>query len=304
MGESERKRIFIAAVSPGMTDFKENLIKELENTGYDIGQIGDHTNEIERIPEIIEDYDLAIHILSDRDEIRTQNGKGIEEQQVLFTVQHYLGSKLVANTQEEIFKIYAWHPKSRTENIFQEENLPIHLRKIQQFEEIEFLRTNFEDFKYYLIKNLEAEESTISDEQHFIKGHNNQSIYFLYDKVDKNSAKEFLNYLKKRGYTVFSPKLEGDILSIRKMHTQSLKNFDLAIIFADKVSANWVNMKIMDILKSPGLGREKDILGKAIMMAESKLKMCPLANRGFDFLPFDEKSSISQIDVFLNKNLP
>ncbi len=303
MGESERKRIFIAAVSSSMSSYKENLIKELENNGFEVGQFDGNIDEVERIPEIIGDYDLSIHLLSDRDEIIAQNGKGIEEQQILFTTQHALSAKLVAENHKDLFQIFAWHPKSRSESIFEEENLAPHLKKIQQLEEVEFLRTNFEDFKYYLIKNLETEELTISQERHFIKGDNNQNIYFLYDLADKDSAQAFLDYLKKRGYAVVSPKLDGDILSIRKFHNQSLKNFDLAIIYADKASVNWVNMKIMDILKSPGLGRDKEIKGKAIMMDESKIKMCPLAKRGFDFIPFDKNSSVSQIDVFLNKNL-
>jgi len=221
MGETEKKRIFIAAVSSTMSRYKENLIKELENNGFEVGHFGDSLGDIERIPVIIEDYHLSIHLLSDRDDTKTQKGKGIEEQQILFTAQHALSVKLVAENHKDLFKIFAWHPKSRTESIFEEENLALHLQKIQQMEEVEFLRTNFEDFKYYLVKNLETEELTISQEQHFIKGDNNQNIYFLYDFVDKVSAQDFLDYLKKRGYTVVSPKLDGDILSIRKFHNQA-----------------------------------------------------------------------------------
>jgi hypothetical protein len=92
-------------------------------------------------------------------------------------------------------------------------------------------------------------------------------------------------------------------MEIRQMHNNCLKNFDLAIIFANKVSSNWVNMKIMDLLKSPGLGREKEIIAKAVFLPEEKVKMCPMANRGFDIVLYDENLAEDQIDAFLNRKL-
>jgi hypothetical protein len=294
--------VLIAAVSSSMSHLKENLVKELKNSGYEVMQIKD-IEEVDRIPELLEKYDVAIHMLSDQDDVRLTDNKGMEEHQVLLSVQHYLSQKLLSDNQEDFFKIYAWHPKSGIESIFEEENLARHLIKIQQMEEVEFLRTNFEDFKYYLLKNLEKEESEIEIDHHYIKGDNNPSIYFLYDSIDQSSALQYQEYLKKRGYAVLSPKFDGDILNIRQIHNSNLKIFDLAIIFADKVSINWVNMKIMDLMKSPGLGREKEILGKGLMMSEAKAKMCPLASRGFDIIILDGESMESKIDVFLSKNL-
>ncbi len=297
------RSVLIAAVSSGMAHFKENLVKELKYNGYEVGQLSNDMDEVDRMPELIEKYDVAIHMLSDQEEVQLPDGKGMEEHQVLISVQHFMSQKLLSDSSEELFKIYAWHPKSRNESIFEEENLASHLLKIQQMEEVEFLRTNFEDFKYYLLNNLDIEKPEIADDHHFIKGDNNPTIYFLYDAIDKSSAIQYQDYLKKRGYVVLSPKFEGDIMAIRQNHNSNLKNFDLAIIFAEKVSVNWVNMKIMDLMKSPGLGREKEILGKGLLMSEQKAQMCPLASRGFDLIALDEELAELKIDAFLKKNL-
>lgn len=301
--ETRGKRVIFAAEPTTMSQNKANLKKELEYNGYEVGEISNNENDIENLPNILDQYDAAIHLLSDEEEVTSKSGKGFQELQIQFTAQHYVNQKLISDTREDLIKIFVWHPKSRSASMFEEEYLPAHLHKIQQMEEIDFLRTNFEDFKSYLLSNLSPEDLKLPDAHHFIKGDSNISVYFIYDNSDRESAQPYLEYIKKRGYNVLSSVMDGDIMNIRQRHNSYLKNFDLAIIYADKVSTNWVNMKIMDILKSPGLGREKDILGKAVLMPESKIEMCPLAKRGFSILYTDQDSIEGQIDEFLNKNL-
>lgn len=292
--------VFVAAVSPEMSRYRDNLVIELQNNGFVAGPNHDILEDMGSFTELLEEYDIAIHLLSDNETIHKPSGKGIEEQQILFSVQHFISRKLVSDSEDEMFKIFAWHPKSRSETIFEEEHLSPHLRKIQQLEEVELLRTSFEDFKYYLFKNLERGTRFDTEEQ-FIKGDNNQSIYFLFDMPDVREAGVYVDYLKKRGYVVYTPQFEGDLIENRQLHTNYLKKFDLAVIFAKSASVNWVNMKIMDILKSPGLGREKEIAGKAVFMPAQKVVMCPLAQRGFEVIEYHEDQAEDQIESFLNK---
>jgi hypothetical protein len=174
------------------------------------------------------------------------------------------------------------------------------LQKILQSEEVELIRTNFEEFKYYLLKKIEA-DATETVDGFYIKGDSNLSVYFIYDNVDKDVASEYIEFLRKRGFTVFTPVFGSDILEVRKSHNTSLMKFDIAIIFAEDATQNWVNMKIMDILKSPGLGREKAILGKAVVISEQNAKMLTLIRRGFEVIPLDQDSPKDQIMDFLLK---
>ncbi len=301
MAESDGKKIFIAGISDQISWFRQNLKLELENNGYSVGFSDDFANDHDKIPEILPQYDVAIHLLSDSDNVITTTGKGLEEQLVLYSVQHHLNRRLFSALEDDQFKVFAWHPKSRSENIYVEESLAPHIKRIQQLEEVELLRTNFEEFKSYLFSGLEKQKIETIDQQ-YIKGSENQSIYFLHDTTDLAEAQRFVSYLKKRGYEVYTPQLKGDILSVRQAHNQSLINFDLAIIFANTAAISWVNMKIMDLLKASGLGREKEIAGKAVFMPAQKFKMCPLAQRGFQFIEYLDGGSEEMIDPFLNKN--
>ena len=291
-------KVFFACVAEEMKAYKDNLVKELENYGCVVLNAEDCVENIENTRDIIEQCEVAIHILSDRDYGINSSGKGIEESQIHYSVQHLLSQKLISEASESDFRIYAWHPRSNSQDIYEEERIPTHLKKIQQLDEVDLLRTNFEDFKVYLVKKIEEDYEEEVDE-FYIKGSNREGIYFLYDSSDQTQAEEYIEYLSKRGYTVFTPMFDNDIMAVRQMHTNCLKKFDIAIIFSDKASINWVNMKIMDILKSPGLGREKPIIGKAVFIPDQKIDSLPSMCRGFEIVAINKGSIKDQIEGFL-----
>ena len=73
-----------------------------------------------------------------------------------------------------------------------------------------------------------------------------------------------MDAIKRSGYHVILPIFEGELLELRKHHIENLKNLDAAIIYKGKVNEQWVRMKVLDLLKAPGFGRKKPIIGKAI----------------------------------------
>lgn len=300
MSNLSRKTVYFAEVSEKMRSYKENLMRELDHHGCIIKEASITNQNIEDVREIIEQCDFSVHILSDNDQITDSVGKGLEEHQIIYSVQHFLSQKLLSQSTKIGFKIFAWHQRLSSENFFDEERIPAHLKRIQQLDEIEFLRTSFEEFKYYLLNKIENDTEDTVDE-FYIKGNNNRCIYFLHDIVDKEASIEYIDYLRKRGFTVFTPIFGSDIMEVRQMHNNFLMKFDIAIIFAKEASVNWLNMKIMDILKSPGLGREKGILGKAVFTSEQKGKAMTLIQRGFNFIPLDSSSQKDQIEGFLKR---
>ena len=301
MSVKRGKKVFLAEVSPEMEKYKENLVSELKNYGCEINQLTEPLSA-DNLTSVLEHCNLAIHILSDNDYSVGKNKKGLEEEQLVLAVNHCVGRKLMAGFEEEPFKVFAWHPKPISESIFEEERLSPYLLRVQQLEEAELLRTTFEDFKSYLIRQIETPKAYAPD-VHFIKGDPNLSIFFVYDPVDKIQATQYIEFIKRRGFSVLSPKLEGDIMQVRKDYNNSLKLFDVAIIYGEKVPTNWINMKLMDILKSPGMGREKEIVAKAVMISSEKVVHCPLIARGFDIIEPETSDFNVSLESYL-RNLP
>ncbi len=293
------KRIFFADVADELIKYRDNLIKELEQVGCEIVV----NTSGEEIHDLLEKSEMTIHLLSEEDRIVGDSKNfGFEEAQIRYSVQHSLSQKLVSDARDNGLKIIAWYPKNLKAGIYKEEIMPAHLKKIQQFDEVELLITNFEEFKFYLLQNLKSEESNDQDE-FYIKGVNNTSIYFIYDLIDKKAAEEYTGYFGKRGFTVYTPVFSSDILQMRQAHQNNLKKFDIAIVFAAHANINWVNMKILDILKSPGLGRKKTILGKAVFITDDKKKMLTTLQRGFDFIQNKSDASFDQVELFIKNSL-
>ena len=297
MPDVSEKKIFIAEVADKMQEYKANFIRELEYSGCTIHQI----NRTELLDEnyffLIEHCECAIHLLSGEDTAHEGSNKGLEERQIEYSLQHLRRIKISESESSSSFKIFAWYPRHFVRGFADNEPLPPHLERIQQLEGIEFLKTNFEGFKQYLLQKIYEEPR--KEDDFFIKGDEDRSIYFIYDKPDQDTAERFIPYLRQWGFKVLKPMFKGDVLAVRRAHQDFLRKFDIAIVYAVNASATWANMKIMEIMKAPGLGREKDVLKKAIITTDEKKAAIPLITQGFDFLPYDKEKLKEYIDDFL-----
>lgn len=282
------KNVFMAEVTTGMKAYGENLIKELERYGCAV-KTGSKGSQ--HVSDIMEQCDFAIHLLGDQGHI----AESLEEKGILQSLRHYQSRKLVSESK---FEIYAWSPKSQINFQYGEGELPNHIYNIQKLEEVELLRTTFEEFKNYIFQKLTVVEEGLPD-GHYIKGDEPLQIYFIYDAMDRELAWGYVDLLRKRGFAVVTPSFSRDIMEVRHMHNTALKNFDLAIILANNAGINWINMKVMDILKSPGLGREKDILGKAIFATKQISGIMTSNSKGFDIISIGTDTIQDQINLFL-----
>jgi len=99
------------------------------------------------------------------------------------------------------------------------------------------------------------------------------------------------------------PSFEGDLLDIRQLHIHNLVEFDAAIIFAGKVNAFWVKMKLLDILKSPGLGRLKSLDHKSIFIdSPGNIDKAEFSNYEVNMLE-KEGNDFGVVDEFINNLL-
>jgi len=296
------KSVFVAETSENMRSYKQNIIKELEHQGCEINTFFNPSQSFDTYAEKIKNCDVAIHILSNVDEISENEDIGFEEIQVNFSIQHYNNLKLSANPSETKFKIFAWHPKLNAHNIYEEENVAPQIQNIQNRAEVELLRTPFEEFKNYLFKKIDPSHEEQREKELINEKAKGLSIYLIYDIKDIEAAEEYIGYIQKLGLKVYSPIFSTNVIEVRQQHNICLKKCDINIIFSTADNINWANMKIMDILKSLGLGRKNPILGNAVIMPLEAQNKIPLLSRGFEFIAYENNSSNIQIAQFLKKH--
>lgn len=138
----------------------------------------------------------------------------------------------------------------------------------------EVLKIPIEEFKSLIKREL----ASIKDEKghsYFIPDANLSSesgkiVYVIVDAVDMNKCQPVVNALKQNGFDVLLPVFEGDIMEVRATHRNNLNACDSCLLFSDQVSEQWIKSKVLDILKAPGFGRKKTMVGKAIYLADNK----------------------------------
>jgi hypothetical protein len=129
-----------------------------------------------------------------------------------------------------------------------------------------------------------------------------RSVYLMHDRVDVNDIKPIRQVLEEAGFRVLLPQFEGELLEVRKQHIENLKNFDAAIIYKGKVNDQWVRMKALDLLKAPGFGRKKPIIGKAILTAPgAQIDTEVFRQQDLQVIEAAQDSTAASLKSFLNE---
>jgi hypothetical protein len=89
-------------------------------------------------------------------------------------------------------------------------------------------------------------------------------IYMICDQTDVEASQPLTAYLKQKGFDVMMSQFDGDLMTLRHIHQENLINCDACLIYCAKANHEWLNAKMHDLMKAPGLGRTKPMIAKAI----------------------------------------
>ena len=264
---NERKTVYVAETAHDLI-IQRNIIKrELQRHGYKVLPDQALPKESGALERAIEDYlgksDLAIHL------IRNSYGdipQGTEKSVV--DIQNFLAGNKAKNASADEFSRLIWiSPNQRTSSEKQKTFIENVKRDTDASKNAEILQTPLEDFKNVIrteiidggITRKTAEDKKSSNAM------TDNSVYLIHDKADRTEADKIKKELESSGINVLTPLFEGDLLTVRENHIQNLRNFDGAIVFQKNVNRQWVKMKVLDLLKAPGFGRNKKIRAKAVI---------------------------------------
>jgi hypothetical protein len=129
-----------------------------------------------------------------------------------------------------------------------------------------------------------------------------RAVYLMHDRIDHLDIKPFVELIERSGFSVLMPSFEGELLELRQKHIENLRNLDAAIIYKGKVNDQWVRMKALDLLKAPGFGRKKPIMGKAIFTAKgSHVNAESFKSQNLRVIDGDHQQSLESLKSFLQE---
>jgi hypothetical protein len=296
----DKPKVFLTE-SPDLQLEKNNLKRELEYLGYEVVSPVLKLADKEKLEEMCSDHSVFIHLIGGKLSMEEKSNRSREEW--LMDMQLKQLKSLRNNGGESAVGVYTWiSPAIANKKRGLWNGHHGVMSKIESDNDIEMLNGSFEDFKNFLGMKLSVKPAA---KKAVTAGDGDEpyapAIYFIHDQRDKKEADTYIDYLRKIGYTVYNPIFDQDILTARQLHDECLKRFDVVVIFALQVSLQWINMKMVDILKSQGMGRKKPIKGK-FLISNKTLELKALSHaRQFEFMAHEEmENNLSNLAVFLN----
>lgn len=260
----KRKTIYLAETGHDLSVQRNIIKRELQRHGYVVlpnQTLPGSASELERIVrKDLEESQLSIHLIgSAYGDIPTGSDRSIVDMQNKLAADKSVRAK----EQKQEFTRLIWISPNLTSASERQKSFIENIKRdVEAQEGAEILQTPLEDFKNIMREELvEAEERKIHEDQ------GGRSVYLMHDRIDVHDVKPIKEVLESSGFRVLVPEFEGELLEVRKKHIENLKSFDAAIIYKGKVNEQWVRMKALDLLKAPGFGRKKPIMGKAILTA-------------------------------------
>lgn len=300
----ERRCIYLAETGHDLS-IQRNIIKrELQRHGYKVLPDKTLPQDVDslkkEIDKELEDCSLSIHLIgSSYGDIPAGSDKSVVDLQNQIAAQRSASLKDKTKFSRLIWISNQLNQASEKQISFIE-NIK---RDLASSEGTEILQTALEDFKNIIREELiEVGIDKKLGKSNIAADNGKESIYLLHDKVDAKAVAPFKSHIEKAGYKVLLPAFEGDLLELRQQHINNLRTFDAAIIYQGNVNNQWVRMKLLDLLKAPGFGRRKPIIGKAIISnREDKLDISAYKNYNVTVIDGDEKSALDSLKGFLEE---
>lgn len=295
----KRKTIYLAETGHDLSVQRNIIKRELQRHGYVVlpnQTLPGTAVDLERIVrKDLEESNLSIHLIgSAYGEIPTGSERSVVDLQNKLAAEKSLHAK---ESKQEFTRLIWISPSLSNASERQKSFIENIKRDVEAQEGAEILQTPLEDFK-----NIMREELVESDERKVVDEHDGRSVYLMHDRVDVHDVKPIKEVLEKSGFRVLVPEFEGELLELRKKHIENLKTFDAAIIYKGKVNEQWVRMKALDLLKAPGFGRKKPIMGKAILTAPgSSMNIENFRNQNLRVIESDPEMTAASLRSFIEE---
>jgi hypothetical protein len=92
-------------------------------------------------------------------------------------------------------------------------------------------------------------------------------IYLICEQRDEEAVEALEDYLFKEGLEVCLPAFDGDEADVKALHQENLINCSGALVYYGAAPRAWVDIKLRDLIKAVGYGRENPIENQAVFIA-------------------------------------
>jgi serine/threonine protein kinase len=135
----------------------------------------------------------------------------------------------------------------------------------------EIIEGNLNLLKTDLIRRLNPpeEKSPVMSGQAALKpaGKGAPKLYLICDARDESAIEELEDYLFTQGIEVCLPAFDGSDADAEVLHQENLRSCDAVLVYYGSAPKAWVDIKLRELLKAAGYGRDSAIPFQAVYVA-------------------------------------
>ena len=256
--------VYLADVTSDLKGERDRIRRELLERGHTVLPDRPLPLEADEARELISDFlgksHLAIHLIGNRYGIVPEGGD-----LSLVELQSTLSAK--KGEQDGLYRLI-W---MATDNDPDSDRHATFIQALQNSSEgmatTELLTGQIEEIKNLAIKRLLPDDQQAGAKLPPLgqtEEDGETRIYLICDQQDEEAVEPLEDYLFEQGYEVKTPQFDGDENAFVQAHQDNLRFCDGVLIYFGRASGQWVDMKLMDLLKAPGYGRTKPLIAKAV----------------------------------------
>ncbi|MBA4716338.1 MAG: DUF4062 domain-containing protein [Verrucomicrobiales bacterium] len=260
-----KEKIFLAPTTRDLTKEYDTIKRELKEHGYHV--VPDHplplsADEInDTLEEMISDCVTSIHLMGDRYGIIPEGASSsISEILLRFT----------SDKAKDGLKRFIWSPRDFSDAEPKQIEL---LEKIQEdpalHSSAELIEGSISTLKRDIFRLMEEQKKQADDDANkAVKPvTDSKLIYLICEQRDEEAVEELEDYLFKEGLEVCLPAFDGDEADVKALHQENLINCAGALVYYGAAPRAWVDIKLRDLIKAVGYGRETPITNQAVFIA-------------------------------------
>ena len=262
-----RQKVFLAPTTSELTKVYDTVKRALKEHGYHV--VPDRplplsVDELnEALEEMIIDCVTSIHLMGHHyGLIPERSSSSLGEILLRFT----------ANKASSGLKRFIWSPRDFADGEAKQVEL---LEKIQEDPSLhsaaELIEGSIVTLKrdiFRVIQEQEQRRKAEADANKKIKPVNDSKlIYLICEQRDEQAVEALEDYLFKEGLEVCLPAFDGDEADVKALHQENLINCSGALVYYGAAPRAWVDIKLRDLIKAVGYGRENPIENQAVFIA-------------------------------------
>lgn len=263
----KRQWIYLATTTSDVQDERDRIRRELLERGHVVlpdAPLPMLSRDVETVvQECLAKCTLAVHLLGRHYGVTPEDSsESVPALQVRLTSQY---------AERKELQRLIWMPGSDSEDQRQRD----FLRRVQEdpqlHHRVEIIEGNLNLLKKDLIRRLSPTEEkpppVPAKAARNAAVSNAPKLYLICDSRDEAAIEELEDYLFAQGIEICLPAFDGSDADAESLHQENLRTCDAVLVYYGSAPKAWVDIKLRELLKAAGYGRESAIGLQAVYVA-------------------------------------